>query len=100
MNGETELTTKHDGNVLHCRSGIINLLLVAEGEQARFIHIKNMEHLMRTCCHEGYKERRYCPYCRKGIWCKDETFEDHLMRKHFSTTSKCNLYLPGGNNEL
>jgi Zn-finger nucleic acid-binding protein len=49
---------------------------------------------MRTCCHEGYKERRYCPYCHKGIWCKDGTLEDHQMRTQFSTTNNYNLELP------
>jgi hypothetical protein len=94
MNGETEIITKQDGNVLHCRNGMINLLLVEEGEQAHFIYIKKIEHLMKSCCHEGYKDRRYCPYCRTGVWCKDETFEDHIMRKHFSTKNNCNLELP------
>ena len=80
MSGETDIMTVQDGNVQHCRNGMVNLLLVEEGEQAHFIYIKKIEHLMRTSTHTGYKDRRYCPYCRTGVWCKDETFEDHLMK--------------------
>jgi hypothetical protein len=49
---------------------------------------------MNTMIKADYKERRHCPYCRTSICCKSETFEEHLMRKHFSTTSNCNLELP------
>ena len=72
MSGETDIITVQDGNVEYCRNGMVNLLLVEEGEQA--------EHLMKTSTHTGYKDRRYCPYCRTGVWCRDETFEDHLMK--------------------
>ena len=49
---------------------------------------------MNTCTHSAYKERRYCPYCRTDNGCKKETFEDHLMQRHYSTTNNCNLELP------
>ena len=89
--GDTDIITIQDGNVEHCRNDMVNLLLVEEGEQAHFIYVKKIERLMRTCIQMGYQDRRYCPYCRTGIFCKDETFEDHLMKKHYSTKNNCNL---------
>ena len=39
MSGETDIITVQDGNVQHCRNGMVNLLLIEEGEQAHFIYI-------------------------------------------------------------
>jgi hypothetical protein len=94
MNGDTQIISRQDGNVLQCRNGMMNLLLMQEGEQAHYIYIKKIERVMRTCGYTGYKDRRYCPYCRQGISCKNETFEEHMMTKHLSTKSNCNLELP------
>ena len=94
MKGEIEVVSLQDGNVLHCRNGMINLLFVREGEKSYSIYIKKIERLMQICIQTGYKERRFCPYCRTGICRKNESFEEHHMRKHFSTTSNCNLELP------
>jgi hypothetical protein len=91
---ESEILNLQDGNVEHCRNGIVNLLFIEEGEQAHFIYIKKLERLMRASTHKGYQDKRHCPYCRIGVWCKDETFEDHLMSKNFSTKNNCNLELP------
>ncbi len=30
----------------------------------------------------------------KTVKCSEETFEEHLLKKHFSTTNNCNLELP------
>jgi hypothetical protein len=49
---------------------------------------------MNTMTHADYKERRYCPHCRTSIFCKKESFEDHLMRRHYNTTNNYNLELP------
>jgi hypothetical protein len=75
---------------------MVNLLYIQdeEEEQGHFIYIKNIERLMKTMTHVDYKERRYCPHCRTGICCKKESFEDHLVRRHYSTTNNCNLELP------
>jgi hypothetical protein len=94
LKGETEIESLQDGNVLHCRNGMINLLLIEEGEKSHYIYINNIERPMKTCIQTGYQERRYCPYCRTGICCEKESFEEHLMKKHFSTTNNCNLELP------
>jgi hypothetical protein len=94
IQGADEILTLQDGNVEHCRHGMVNLLFVDDGEQAHYIYIKKLEHLMRASTHKGYQDRRYCPYCRTGVWCKDETFEEHLMRKHYSTKNYSNLELP------
>jgi hypothetical protein len=94
MRGETEIVSLQDGNVLHCRNGMINLLLVEEGEKSHFSYIKKIERLMKTSIQTGYQERRFCPYCRTGICCDKESFEEHLMKKQFSTTNNCNLELP------
>jgi hypothetical protein len=55
MRGETEIVSLQDGNVLHCRNRMINLLLVEEGEQSHFIYIKKIERLMKTCLQTGYQ---------------------------------------------
>jgi hypothetical protein len=94
MGKDSEILNLQDGNVQHCINGIVNLLFIEEGGQAHFICIKKLEHLMRASTQKGYQDRRHCPYCRTGVWCKDETFEDHLMSKHFSTKNNCNLELP------
>jgi hypothetical protein len=94
IKGGDELVNLQDGDVQHCRKGMVNLLFIEEGEQGHYIYIKKLEHLYRTTTQTGYSDRRYCPYCRTGVWCKDETFEDHLMTKHFSTKNNCNLELP------
>jgi hypothetical protein len=94
MRGETEIISLQDGSVLHCRNGMLNLLFVEEGEKSHFIYIKKLERLMKACVPTGYQERRFCPYCRTGICGKQESFEEHPMRKHFSTTSNCNFELP------
>jgi hypothetical protein len=92
--GANEIINLQDGNVEHCRNGMVNLLFIEEGDKAHYIYIKKLEHLMRTINQKGYTDKRFCPYCRSGVWCKDETFEEHLMRKHFSTKNNCNLELP------
>jgi hypothetical protein len=70
MRGQTEIVSLQDGNVLHCRNGMINLLFVEEGEQNHFIYLKRLEKLMKACVQTGHQERRFCPYFRTGICCK------------------------------
>ena len=80
MSGETDIITVQDGKVEYSRNDMVTLSLVEEGKQGHFIYSKKLDHLMNTSTHTGYKDRRYCPYCRTGVWCRDETFEDHLMK--------------------
>ncbi len=83
------------GNVLHCRGGLVNLLLVEnEKGEAHYIYIKNLEHMLHTVVSHYYKERKFCPFCSKTVDCKSETFEEHLFKYHYSTTNNCNLELP------
>jgi hypothetical protein len=53
MRGEIEIVSLQDGNVLHCRNGMISLLLVEEGEESHSIYIKEIERLMKTCIQTG-----------------------------------------------
>jgi hypothetical protein len=85
MGSENEIVNLQDGSVEHCRNGIANLLFIKDGEQAHFIYIKKLEHLMRTSTQQGYQDRRHCPYCRTGVWCKDETFEDTSQQRTTAT---------------
>ena len=50
---ESEILSLQDGNVQHCRNGIVNLLFVEEGETGHYVYIKKLEHLMRTSTHKG-----------------------------------------------
>ena len=79
----------------NCRNGMVNLLLIEDGEKAHYIHIKQqLEHLLHICKATCYKDIKFCPLCCKGVKCVEESLEDHLMTKHFSTTNNCNLQLP------
>ena len=84
------------GNVLHCRGGMVNLLLVEseEGEEAHYIYIKKLERMLHTGTTGFYKDRKFCPFCSKTISCCEETLEEHMLSKHFSTSNNCNLELP------
>jgi hypothetical protein len=74
---------------------MVNLLLVEnEAGEAHYIYIKKLERLLHTCTTGYYKDRKFCPFCSKTVSCCDETFEEHLLSKHFSTTNNCNLELP------
>ena len=48
---------------------------------------------MNVSVHSHFKNRRYCPYCRKCIPIGEE-YEDHLLTRHFDTQNNCNLELP------
>jgi hypothetical protein len=64
------------------------------GEKGHYIYIKRIERLLRICTTTFYKDMQFCPLCSKGVNCAEESLEDHLMNKHFSTTNNCNLQLP------
>ena len=73
---ESKKTYLHrPGNVMYCRNGLVNLLLV-ENEQgeAHYIYIKQLEHLLHTNTRGFYKDRKFCPFCSKPVDCKHETF--------------------------
>ncbi len=83
------------GNVMYCKTGMVNLLLIENEEgEAHYIYIKKLEHLLNTVTQSFYKDKKFCPFCAKAVCCKTETFEEHLMDRHFSTTNNCNLELP------
>ncbi len=86
--GEDKKTYLHrPGNAIHCRGGMVNLLLVEnEKGEAHYIYIKKLEHMLHTCTTKYYKDRKFCPFCSKTVDCKNETFEEHLLKTHFSTT--------------
>ena len=94
--GDDEKTYMHrPGNVLHCRAGMVNLLLVENEEgQAHYIYIKKLERMLHTCTTGYYKDRKFCPFCSKTVSCCEETLEEHMLAKHFSTSNNCNLELP------
>ena len=64
------------GNVLHCRGGMVNLLLVENEEEgeAHYIYIKKLERMLHTGTTGFYKDRKFCPFCSKTISCCGETF--------------------------
>jgi hypothetical protein len=49
-----------------------------------YVYIKKLEHLLHAVKTGFYKDRRYCPFCRKTIG-KNEIFEEHIESKHFDT---------------
>ena len=75
---------------------MVNLLYIEDDDtgQGHYIYIKKLERLMNTMSQADYKDRRHCPYCKCSIACKNESYDDHMKRKHFSTTNNCNLELP------
>ncbi len=80
---------------MYCKTGMVNLLLIENEEgEAHYIYIKKLEHLLHTNTSGFYKDRKFCPFCAKPVCCKSETFEEHLMHRHFSTTNNCNIELP------
>ena len=95
IENESTISMRSMGNIEHCRNGMVNLLLVEDGEQAHFIYIQELEHLLHICkTGHFFYDMKYCPHCSKGVKCVEESLEDHLMKKHFSSTSTCNLQLP------
>ena len=83
------------GNVLNCKSGMINLLLITNEEgEGHYIYVKQLERMLHTTTCAYYKDRKYCPFCKTTVKCCDQTFEEHLMSKHYSTTNNCNLEMP------
>ncbi len=83
------------GNVLHCREGMVNPLLVENEEgPAHYIYIKKLERMLHTGTSTYYKDRKFCPFCSKTASCFNETFEEHLFSTDFSTTNNCNSELP------
>lgn len=90
---EVKAIIRRMGDVEHCRNIMVNLLLMEEGEKAHYIYIKKLKLLLHICKATFYKDMEFCPPCCKGVKCVEESLEDHLMTKHFSTTNNCNLQL-------
>ena len=59
-----------------------------------YIYIKKLERMLRTTTTTFYKDRKFCPFCNKTVQCCDQTFEEHLLQTHYSTTNNCNLEMP------
>jgi hypothetical protein len=82
------------GTIAYIKNDNINLLLIKdEKDNGHYIYIKKLEHLLHTVKTAYYKDRKYCPYCRKTIPA-NEIFEDHVMTKHYDCQNNCNLELP------
>ena len=83
------------GNVLNCRSGMINLLLSTNDDgEGHYIYVKKIERMLHSPTCTFYKYRKVCPFCNKTVKCCDQTFKEHLVEKHYSTTNNCNLEMP------
>jgi len=93
------------GTISYIKNDNINLLLIKneedKGREARssdscnghYIYIKKVESLLCTVKNSQYKDRSYCPYCRKVIP-TGEIYEDHVKSKHYDCHNNCNLELP------
>ena len=82
------------GHIPYIKNGNINLLLIKdEHDNGHYLYIKKLENLLHTTTAANYKNRSYCPICRKVIGV-DEIFEDHMMQKHYNCHNNCNLELP------
>ena len=82
------------GHIPYITNDNINLLLIKdESENGHCIYIKKLESLLHTSKTSIYKDRSYCPICKKVIG-KDEIYEEHMMDKHFNCHNNCNLALP------
>ena len=58
------------GNVLHCQSGMVNLLLIENEEgQAHYMYTKKLERLLNTGTTTYYKDRKCCPFWMKTVNC-------------------------------
>ncbi len=83
------------GNGLNCRSGMIHLLLITNDDvEGHYIYIKKLDRMLHTTTTTYYKYRKCCPFCNTTVKCCDQTFEEHLLTKHYSTTNNCNLEMP------
>ena len=92
--GEREINPIRLGTIGYVGNDNINLLLIKdEDDNGHYVYIKKLEHLIHTCKTGYYKDRMYCPYCRKTIPAT-EIYEEHLMSKHFDCHNNCNLELP------
>ena len=91
---KNEINPKRLGHIPYIKNGNINLLLIKdEHDNGHYLYIKKLESLLHTNTASNYKNRSYCPICRKVIGV-DEIFEDHMMQKHYNCHNNCNLELP------
>ena len=81
------------GSIPYIKNDTINLLLLHDGEKGHYVYIKKLEHLLHCITKGDYKDRKYCPYCKKTVPV-EENFEDHIMSKHYDCNNDCNLELP------
>ena len=91
---KNEINPKRLGHIPYIKNGNINLLLIKdEHDNGHYLYIKKLENLLHTTTAANYKNRSYCPICRKVIGV-DEIFEDHMMQRHFDCHNTCKLELP------
>jgi hypothetical protein len=89
-----EINPNRSGHIPYIKNGNINLLLIKdEHDNGHYLYIKKLESLLHTTTAANYKNRSYCPICRKVIGA-DEIFEDHMMQRHYNCHNNCNLELP------
>ena len=92
--GEKEIDPCRLGTIQYVKNDNINLLLIKDEDvNGHFIYIKKLENLMHSVKNSQYKDRDFCPHCKKVIGV-GEVYEEHLMRKHFDCLNNCNLTLP------
>ena len=89
-----EMNPNRLGHIPYINNDNINLLLIKdEHDNGHYLYIKKLEALLHTTTAANYKNRSYCPICRKVIGV-DEIVEEHMMQKHFNCQNNCNLELP------
>ena len=44
---QAKVIIRRMGNVEPCRNGMVNLLLIEDGEKAHYIYVKQLEHLLQ-----------------------------------------------------
>ena len=91
---KNEINPNRLGHIPYIKNDNINLLLIKdEHDNGHYLYIKKLEALLHTTSAANYKNRSYCPICRKVIGVED-IFEEHMMQQHYNYHNNCNLELP------
>ena len=90
------IDVKRPGNCKYIEKAYINLLLIENEDemQAHYIYIKKLESFIHLKTTTYYSNRSYCPYCNGNISLKEETFIEHIKKKHYDTQNNVKIELP------
>ena len=67
--GEKEINPIRLGVKQYIKNDYINLLLIKDEDgNGHYLYIKKLENLLHTVTTGHYKDKRYCPYCRKKLF--------------------------------